>query len=77
LICKNCVKAGDLIKSLRVLKSDDVLNTSMVKGQIKLHHASCKGETWCDCQHFPELNKIGDTGDAQKYIEECLLPTTS
>jgi hypothetical protein len=48
-VCVPCTRAGIYVSSARQL-TDPTVQEALQKNAAELH-ATCRGGTWCDCQH--------------------------
>lgn len=56
LICPECKFGADVLRDLEVIKERFPALAPGLVGKSREHHARCRGNTWCDCQHqTPEL----------------------
>ena len=49
MICKPCARAADLAVQTRAVTDNAV--QAVIRRNVDTLHASCRGGTWCDCQH--------------------------
>lgn len=48
-VCIPCARAG-VYTTIARASSDETEQTALIKNAKELH-ATCRGGTWCDCQH--------------------------